>query len=506
MKKTLLLLLLCTINSFSQNYVLDNTFGTNGAILHNEVSFYPTDALLVNNSYYFISDNNMVKLNYNGSLATAFGNDGMITLDNNSRNFTISGFKYINNYFYVFGTAQDREEGYEDAFICKIDENGNFDTTFGTGNFAIANFGAQEIVNDFAIDASGNLFCTGTRYDNEVSNSIRLIYFKLTANGSLVTGFDANGFKEIAVNSYSNGRYIKNYGNDNFMLIGTDTYFEPVTNIRHQRLLISETDSNGNLITSFGTNGSRLAELQTGTTITLKDAQLVNNSLFLNYFYSATVSNEGSRILKYEIDNGTVLFNTDTYYSANFKVTDTGLFITGAHRCPSAADSSCPRDFNLFKITADGQPDNNFNNNAEYTYNFPSDVYSDDISQALVTEDDGTILIGGHSTGIYWDITYPSGFALVRLKPAVMARTGSTQNETIIYPNPFTDSVSITSQYDINTVEILDLTGRSINRPAFYTNNGVTKVNMEGVTRQGSYILKVTAANGSVFSKVIIKE
>lgn len=505
MKKALLLILLFSINTFAQNYVLDDSFGTNGTVIHNEVSYYPTDVLLVDNSYYFISDNNMVKLNYDGTIAPGFGTNGIITLDNNSYNFTIAGFKYLNNYFYVFGTMQDREEGRENGFICKIDGNGNFDTTFGTNNFAIADFNAQEIINDFAVDQSGNLFCVGTRYDGEVNNSIRLIYFKISASGQLDTSFDANGFKEIAMNNYSNGRHIKNYSS-NFMLIGTDTYFEPVTNTRHQRLLTCMVDGIGNPVTSYGTNGSRLTELYTGMTITLKNAELENNSLYLNYFYSASVLNQGSRLVKYELDTDVLTFNTDTYYNANFKLTGNGIFVTGADACPNVADSSCPRDFNLSRLTDEGQPDITFNSNTEYTFNFPGEIYSDDVSQALAVEPGGTILVGGHSTGIYWDTLYPSGFALLRLKPAAMGLSAIKQNKNIVYPNPFTNTVTITSDNAITSVDIFDLAGRRIGKPAFYTNNGITNVNMETVSQRGSYILKAIDADGIIFNKIIVKE
>ncbi|MXN90784.1 T9SS type A sorting domain-containing protein [Flavobacterium sp. Sd200] len=508
MKRTLLMLVLfCTTNSFCQIYEPDDSFGIDGSIIHNDVSFYPTDALLVDNSYYFISDNNMVKLNYDGSLATEFGNNGIITLDNSAYNYTISGFKHFESYFYVFGTRQDREEGREDGFICKIDHTGNFDTSFGTNNFAIANFEAQEIINDFVTDQNGNLFCIGTRYDGEVTNSIRLIYFKIDATGQLDATFDNNGFKEVAINNFSNGSFIKTYGNNNFLLVGTDTYFEPITNIRHQKLLTVLIDANGTPLNSYGTDGIRLTELNTGMTNTLKNVDLINNSLYVNYFYSASVFDQGSRIAKYGIDEDQLAFNNVSYYNANFKVTNNGIFVTGAHACPSASDSSCPRDFNLSKMTEEGFADITFNNNTEYTFDFPGDMYSDDVSQALITENDGTVLIGGHSTGIYWDTFYPSGFALIRLKPATMDINTIKNKALKLYPNPFTSTVTITSlsQSVISSVEVYDLTGRSIGKPAFYTHNGTTKVNLEMVQQKGSYVLKATSNDGSVFNNIIIK-
>jgi hypothetical protein len=507
MKKILFLtLFLTTIKAFAQNYVLDETFGSNGTIVHNDVSFYPTDALLVNNNYYFISAKNLVKLNYNGSLSTNFGVNGVMSFDNEGQEFIISGFKYLGGYFYLYGSVRELEEGREDAFMCRIDENGNFDNAFGTDNFAIIDFEAQEAINDFTIDETGNLFCIGSRFDGEEANSVRLIYFKISASGTLITSFDPNGFKEIVINAFSDGRYITNYNNRNFLLAGTDTYFDPETNIRQQRLLLTQIDTNGNPILSFGTNGSTRVALHDGTTVTLKDIELRDSDLFVNYFHSSGFINQGSAIIKYNLTGNETLFNLNTYYNASFKLANDGLLITGSHRCDNVYDSSCPRDFNLTKVDLNGLPDATFNSNVNYTYNFPSEFYSDDLSNTLIKQDDGSILIAGHSTGIYFEDFHPSGFALLRLNPVTMATKGIKQDDVTVYPNPFTDIVNVISRSQIRNIEIFDVTGRCILTPGFSTANGVTKINVQAITNRGSYVVKVTTNNDVTFTKVILKE
>jgi len=298
----------------AQTYILDESFGDNGTKFNNGVDFFPLDGLVFNNNYYFISQKSIGKVNSSGTIDATFGSDGFVTLDSNDLEYFIYGFKHIGNYIYVYGAVNDSNDN-DDAFVCKIDEAGNFDTSFGTNNFAKIEFNGWERITDLVLDNDGNIYCTGLQ---DKSGSSKLIYFKLSANGTLNTAFDDNGFKELLLNNTSHGYSIIKYG-ENYLLTGTDNHYED-NQIRHEMLFVSLVDNSGNLITSFGTNGSITADLDTGSNINIRDVQLADNNLYVNFFHEWSFNNQGSNLMRLDLVTGQTIFNNPIGYAGGVAV------------------------------------------------------------------------------------------------------------------------------------------------------------------------------------------
>lgn len=75
-----------------------------------------------------------------------------------------------------------------------------------------------------------------------------------------------------------------------------------------------------------------------------------------------------------------------------------------------------------------------------------------------------------------------------------------SRNEFTVYPNPTTDTITINSEMEIKTVQILDLNGRQINTLS-YSDGPIHLGNLES----GLYFVKITDVDGNTSSKKIIK-
>ena len=74
------------------------------------------------------------------------------------------------------------------------------------------------------------------------------------------------------------------------------------------------------------------------------------------------------------------------------------------------------------------------------------------------------------------------------------------KNEISIYPNPAKQSIVISSQSLVNTVEVVDLLGRGCSIPPFQRGQGGLELNLSTLP-SGIYFLKIIDAKG--FQQVV---
>jgi hypothetical protein len=493
-------------NIFGQTYVLDTTFGDDGNVINNGIPFNPKDVLLINNNYFFISNNEISKVNYNGLFVNSFGINGIKSLNNSFEEFTILGFKFLNNAFYLNGTVKNLNTNNEDIFICKIDELGNFDSAFGNNGISKIDFGTQESLSNFCLDENGDFYCIGNKKTSQSDN--RLIYFKINTNGSLITSFDSNGYKEFLINTFTEGVTIFPY-NNNFILIGNTDNYIPYTNAA---LLIININTNGSIITSYGTNGYLNINLIENINFHVKKAHLLNNNLYISYGTNSI--DFGDTFMKFNLTTNVVEFNLKNvvfYHNPYFKVDSDGLFFTHSEFCYNT--TWCNRDFRLKKQTLIGTVDSNFQINGAYNYSFPHTFQSDEISTVFLKENNNAILIGGRVIINQYTIDQnnnyitKSGFSMIRLVPGTLSTNEENLNPNVsVFPNPFEDKISLSSESEIKEIFIYDISGRIILIPKFQFNNNLLNIDLSNILLKGVYILKIKTSDNKIITKKIIKK
>lgn len=512
MKKIILLIvLLFNLNLFSQTYVLDSSFGDLGTKQYNNGLYHVRNGLLVNNNYYFISTNTMTKMDYNGQIVTTFGTNGYKALQQTNETLTVVNFVFYNNYFYLYGSVKNNTTNNLDIYISKIDESGNYDSSFGTNGIVKLDFGLQENISSLAIESSGNLYCIGSRNNESISNTSRLILFKIdNNNGSVNTLFNSNGFQEINLNLYTTGAEIIPY-NSEYMLLGTATEFDGTYN--RTKMMITEVDSNGNINTTFGVNGFKIIPLANGGDYynTIKKAEILNDILYINMNQGGAMlgDNENNLLIYNLVSSQVVSSVTHNQYFYN-KVTNDGVLITSyCFSCCGTNYHICNNTFELRKMNLDGSITTNFHINGVYSYEFaypqpiPNVTFGGDSrSYLFIVEPNGKILIAGF---VYNQGSTP-GLSAIRIVEGPLGLNNAESTDTnLIYPNPFKNEIFFKNSLEITNIEVSDLSGRTIKNSSFKYDNNTNSINLSEINASGIYFIKITTKDGKVLIKKIVK-
>ena len=507
-KNALLIFILFGLNVHSQTYVLDNTFGNSGTISYTN-GLHVKNGLLVNSNYYFISSNTIAKMDYNGQIVIAFGTNGIKALQQTNETLTIVNFVFFNNYFYIYGSVKNNTTNNIDIYISRIDENGNYDSSFGTNGIVKLDFGLQENISSFLTESSGSLYCIGTRFNQNVTNSSRLILFKINNNGSINTSFNLNGFKEISLDLSTSGSEILPY-NSQFMLLGTTTANDGTYN--RTKILITEVDSNGNSNTSFGINGFKTIPLANSGIYynSIKNVQLLNTTLYINMNQGgAMLGDNSNNLLIYNLINDQIVSSVSHNEFFYNQITDNKIFLTSyCYTCCGTNYYACDNTFELRKFNLDGTTDSSFHINGLYSYEFnyvgaPGEpVGGDSRSYVFIKEPSGKILIAGYVYRIFSTI----GFSALRIVDGALGLNSIVPDDkNYFYPNPFDNKIIFKNTKPIKNVDVYDLVGRKINKPSFQYENDNTTIDLSNIIEKGTYLLRITTEQNEIITEKIIK-
>lgn len=477
----------------SQNYILDSSFGNNGQIQYNNSSFVPSNVVLCNNNYYYFGSKSIIKTNYIGQLQNSFGVNSVLTFPSlpSNQNLTLKKLIYTNNAFYAYGyiSYSINSTASDDIIIYKFDENGILDSTFGIGGAARINLGDKESVSSIIVKNDGSLYCAGTRAN-------LIVYFKLTAQGTLDYNFDVNGYKTITAypNSYS-GYLIPN-GNGDYLIVGL--YFNADS---YGFMLITKVNESGIVDTSFGNNGYKSSQLSAGIGgHSISDVQLYQNKLYVQHRYFFGLYTNLTYIKIFDLVTDQSIYDQSEAYDVDFIVKSDGMYIARRNYC----GQTCTGFFTLCKRNLNGALDTTFHNNGIYTYNFPDETGSgfsvQSILSCLQVNDLGEILLSGFSTS-------GSGlvrkFASIRIIQDALGLSEFNSTNLTIQPNPFNTKVSIITQEKISNVRVYSLDGMEICRPEISILDGVVSIDLTSIKSSGVYVLKFYSHNTQIIKKLI---
>ncbi len=160
----------------------------------------------------------VVRLTSSGALDTSFSTDGIVHLGNvtvgaganSTQNLNSMAVDTIGNIYLAGQTDGNFGEvsaGINDAFVVRLTSSGALDTSFSTdgivhlGNNTVgAAASGSEIVRSMSLDASGNIYLSGSAFASfgEVSNgSEDAFVVRLTSSGALDTSFSTDGIVQL---------------------------------------------------------------------------------------------------------------------------------------------------------------------------------------------------------------------------------------------------------------------------------------------------------------------
>lgn len=235
--------------------------------------------------------------------------------------------------------------------------NGSIDATFGNGGKVAIDFGRLSHLHGIAKQTDGKLVVIGDSYSG--ANTGRVAMARLNVNGSLDTSFGAGGKVEASYGESSNG-HAAVIGADGRITIGG--YVENATNGLASACFVARFTTSGQADTTFGSGGSNVATLGTGTT---------------NYCHQLVMQTDG----KVVIAGGTLRNHIGDFVMARY--TTTGAF-----------DSS----FGSGGVVS-----------TEFGGRVPS---SSEEASAIVLQPDGKLMLGGYTEGKFAVARYTTAGAL----------------------------------------------------------------------------------------------
>jgi uncharacterized delta-60 repeat protein len=252
---------------------LVGSFGAGGVVTlsaNGDVN-YPNAVLLdgsgslyvAGESAYLNSTFAVAKFDTNGNLIASFGDGGTATFSpGGNSDDTVSAVNAIAmdsaGYLYLAGVSEPSvgDGGYVFA-LAKIDESGGaLVTAFGTGGMEIFNPNASSdsLVFALALDGGGNMYVAGIAYPAD-ANGLAVVTKVNTTSGALVEDFGSSGVKTIDVTGDGSAANALAFDSSGHLYVA-GYQIDAATGTND--ILVSELDSDGDLVAGFGTNGSTI--------------------------------------------------------------------------------------------------------------------------------------------------------------------------------------------------------------------------------------------------------
>lgn len=193
----------------------------------------------------------IARLQANGDIDTSFGTNGIVQLDVGSiYDVAYAVAVTADNKILVGGTAGSVDGGF---CLARLNTNGTLDTTFGTNGITTTAFiaGGESEIKTLRLLPDGKILAAGERVDPNLTKNIAMARY--LANGTLDTTFGTNGkvatpvtlgevdeFKDVEI--LPDGKILALVTNEPYSSLTAETAF-----LKYQ--------SDGQLDSSFGTNG-----------------------------------------------------------------------------------------------------------------------------------------------------------------------------------------------------------------------------------------------------------
>jgi uncharacterized delta-60 repeat protein len=216
----------------------DDTFGANGTATvylgkdatATKLAVQPDGKIIVAGSVLngaTFRDFALVRLNADGSIDSAFGNHGLVTLDLGGTNDSITDISLLENgQIVVVGTIDG--SGVQGAAFARFEMNGSLDTSFGIGTIpgttvvGATVYGVTGDDEPFAMirQSDGKFVACGTNVaiNNGVDYLADMLAIRVNANGSVDAAFGANGVS--LVHTGGGGRSCAEMPDNRLILVG----------------------------------------------------------------------------------------------------------------------------------------------------------------------------------------------------------------------------------------------------------------------------------------------
>jgi uncharacterized delta-60 repeat protein len=305
-----------TIVRYTQNGILDTTFGTNGIAVLNDLS----QASFLNSLAYLTVDNEdkiiiqgnkdnkifVARLYNDGTLDTSFGSGlGYIILND----FAVSqsaGIQIDSSNRIILAGTINRVDTNDDFASIRLTSSGIIDAAYGVNGYALCDISGN-MVNDSAynliLDNSDNSYVCGVTNIDDFDN---IVIVKYDVSGNVDTNFANNGVLTIQVNNVDLGSYAINIDTQERLIVGG--YL--INYETSDDFVVTRIDLSGNIDTSFGPDISGFVIID-----------ISNNSF--DEFPISILTDSQDRIVLFGIDYNVI---NDKFEQSIVRLRESGLF------------------------------------------------------------------------------------------------------------------------------------------------------------------------------------
>ncbi|GAB3710182.1 hypothetical protein GCM10028861_02820 [Flavobacterium koreense] len=484
----------------AQAGTLDTSFGTNGKslicfnsnIVPNSSLLLPDDKVLIGGMKYS-EIGFLARINFDGSLDTTFANNGIKELTYGGWIYSID--KQADGKIIIVGNIPTFA-GDQNIIVSRIDSDGNYDTSFGNNGIAIIDLGTQH---DFAyavkVQADGKILVGGST--GSVNGGFSII--RLDTNGNLDPTFGVGG-KVMTVFSSGNQSEIRCVEIDvnNKILVGG-------TRVNGtQNIALARYNNDGSLDNTFGIGGKVETIISNGVSDNFRKLKILEDGKILLLGYTSLngpVNQSGLTMIRY-LSNGNLdsSFGSNGIYSylgygcADLAIQIDGKIVVGSSFVDNGGSNI---NFLTFRFNDDGSLDTSFNSNGMLVTNINS------TNEASITsvqiQSDNKIVCSGFSPNEDYSLGCA---AIIRINAGTLSTDTFETNTMKLFPNPTTGIVNMdNSIYNYKNVIVYNYLGQEISKYELNALNNEV-INLSSLSN-GVYLLKFVKDSESIVVKLV---
>jgi uncharacterized delta-60 repeat protein len=508
---------------YAQTGELDPSFGDNGHVItgfgnnfnralsvaiNNEGEIFAAGATQNLEGDDFAADFAIAKYNADGSLATDFGDNGLVITDINNQSSDVAMAVAIQDDGKIVVAGRSHAgtvyENYSFA-IARYNPDGTLDPSFGVQgkvSYPYESYDDYSYEVSMALQPDGKIVVTGTCYQNiyDVFMTVRF-----TTAGQIDPTFGVNGKVITSLgegfNGYPNAIAIQPDGK---ILVG-GVVQGPISYPTGVDFALVRYEPNGNLDSSFGSNGIVITPVTEGAGYDwIDDLEVLSDGKIIAVGNSSELDEYQVALVKYKYDgtpdnafgtSGIVLtdFGSIYPYATGVAVNNNNDILV----CGNWMNLSGEYDFILAKFSAHGIPVQEFGENGMTI----SNINSLDGSIDVKIQSDGKIV----AAGLTGNPTHHDFVALRYLDYIVPGNAEPEQEcNAEIFPNPVEDILTVRFQdYHNTNFKLMDSRGRQMLSIPLITPD--QKIEL-GYLSAGNYYMLLEKKNEVLIIRKMMKE
>ncbi|MFZ4786294.1 MAG: hypothetical protein ACOYLH_12515, partial [Flavobacteriales bacterium] len=196
----------------------------------------------------------VMRLNEDGTPDNTFSDDGTVIIEDYNESYAYDCHIFSDGSMLVAGAVADDNYVFS-MIVLKLQSDGSLDPDFGTDGIAIPSIGVgDDFAQALAVSATGNIYLAGKSI-NEVYQNVPSIY-ALDSDGNPLTSFGTDGLVQIPVISEDNiFNALAFDGSNRLVACGHYGYPLTVTGQTNFDILVARFNIDGSLDETFSTDG-----------------------------------------------------------------------------------------------------------------------------------------------------------------------------------------------------------------------------------------------------------